>query len=211
MSRAALISVMGDDDTVVNAARVSFDREASQFAPEANERLIKYLARHGHWSPFSHPQVTFQVQAPIYVARQLAKHQVGLAWNEESRRYISTTPTFDMPKEWRGKPENSKQGSSGPLPIQGVAKAIAGEAVEIAYGAYIDLLALGVAPEQARMVLPQNMNTSWYWTGSLYAFARVCRDRLGADAQEETREVATEIAAHMQPLFPISWAALVGE
>lgn len=202
----------GNDDTVVNVARVSFAKQASQYPPEANAKLIGYLARNGHWSPFAHPHASFRITAPIFVARQLAKHQVGMSWNEESRRYIDDAPAFHEPKEWRGCPVGSiKQGSGGP--VDGGTALLVGEVftevVNLTRNHYQFLLELGVAPEQARMVLPLCTNTSWVWTGSLYAWARVCRQRLDPHAQQETREGAEIIAKHMAEWFPVSWAALM--
>lgn len=202
----------GDDDMVVDVARVSFSKQASQYTPEANAKLIGYLARHGHWSPFAHPQASFRITAPIFVARQLAKHQVGLSWNEESRRYIDGEPEFYEPTEWRGRPHGSiKQGSGDPFGIEGykVCASIHAKACGMAEAMYERLLEEGVAPEQARMVLPLCTMTSWIWTGSLYAWARMCRQRLDAHAQQETRDVAERIAGHMAQWFPVSWAALM--
>lgn len=212
-STVTLIDHMGSDDRTVDAARVSMDRRAGEFPPERNARLIAYLAQHGHESPFFHSAATLLVEAPIFVARQLAKHQVGLAWNEVSRRYVDAAPAFADGMVWRGRAENVKQGSAGPLPLhkQTECNSAYDRLCEQSGVAYRDLLALGVAPEQARAVLPLATLTSWYWTGSLAAFARVCRLRLAPDAQQETREVAEQIAALLQPLWPRSWAALMEE
>lgn len=212
-STVTLLDHMGDDDATVDAARVSMDRRAGQFSAEANGRLIRYLAEHEHWSPAAHNVAKFHVSAPIFVARQLAKHQVGLTWNEVSRRYVDAPPTFAEGIVWRGRAENVKQGSAGPL--DGFERREAVMVYDLACGLaaeqYAKLLALGVAPEQARAVLPLATMTSWIWTGSLVAFARVCRLRLAPDAQAETREVAEQIAALLAPLWPLTWSALMGE
>jgi len=214
-----LIDHMGDDLRVANAARVSFAKESEYQAYPSEDRgwdyklsdkdtkLIHYLAKHGHWSPFSHCFLTFRIKAPIFVARQLQKHQVGLSWNEVSRRYVDTEPEFYMPDVWRKRAENVKQGSLDdgfPVPTENMQMFYKGMVSH-----YNHLLANGVCPEQARMVLPQSMMTEWYWSGSLYAFARVCKLRLDPHAQKETREVAQWIADYSIKLFPVSWPALM--
>jgi len=202
---------MGTDRTVVNAARVSFAKHKDEL-DSSDEKLIKYLAEHGHWSPFSHVFIQFKIDAPIFIARQLQKHQVGLAWNEVSRRYVDSTPEFYTPTEWRKRAKDKKQGSlSEPIASQGIANAIKKEAEIVCVNAYNALLRKDVCPEQARRVLPQDMMTSWYWSGSLYAFSRVCNLRLKEDAQEETRNVAQRISDHCSVEFPISWKNLVKE
>ena len=208
--RVELIDTLGTDLTVVNAARVSFKQHKDTW-DGSDERLIKYLAEHGHWTPFGHPQVQLRLSAPIFVARQLVKHQVGLVWNEVSRRYVDEEPKFFMPgpEGWRGKPENKKQGSSGKIQILlDLEKDIAMTTVHCKH-LYKELLEQGVAPEQARMILPISMYTEWYWTGSLSAFSRVCNLRLEPDAQEETQEIARQIDKICAELFPISWKYLV--
>lgn len=199
---------MGSDLTVVNAARVSFNAHTNAWR-DKDYRLIEYLAKHNHWSPFSHCHVQFRVKAPIFVARQLAKHQVGMAWNEVSRRYVDTYPDFFVPDEWRGRAANNKQGSEGAISEQESADDILTEIHGNAIGSYENLLSLGVAPEQARMVLPQTTQTEWYWSGSLYAFARVCHQRLDHHSQAETAEVAGWIDTICSELFPVSWEALL--
>lgn len=227
-----LIDHMGSDLTVVNAARVSFAKEsqlvydeslnqdivndedlrryhASAHLSEADAKLINYLAKHNHWTPFGHCFIQFRIKAPIFVARQLVKHQVGLVWNEVSRRYVDEEPEFWFPTEWRGRPEGSmKQGSSGVV-SHDWAHAIAAPACDAARRAYQLLLDGGAAPEQARMILPQNMMTEWYWSGSLAAFARICKLRLDPHAQAETREIAAAIYPHAEALFPVAWKALM--
>ena len=214
-----ILDLMGSDLTVVNAARVSFDKE-SMFEwnheelggklSDADARLVKYLARHNHWSPFAHTSVQFRVKAPIFVARQLAKHQVGGVWNEVSRRYVDSEPEFYIPAEWRGRPDGSvKQGSGEPVHHQKLVEAVVKKTTAETLEIYNALLSSGVAPEMARMVLPQNTMTEWYWTGSLMFWTRVCRQRLDAHAQAETQQVALLVSQHMRKLFPVSWDALM--
>ena len=147
-----LIDSMGSDLTVVNSARVSFAKESKEM-DESDERLIHYLAKHGHWSPFAHAFLQFWINAPIFVARQLVKHQVGLSWNEVSRRYVDDPPEFYNPTLWRGRPKNSKQGSSGEAEDQNTAKLILEQTNLLAFKNYTRLIKQGVAPEQARMIL----------------------------------------------------------
>ena len=221
---------MGTDLTVVNAARVSFDKESSweygetidpEYGPirlehlsDADVKLIAYLAKHNHWSPFAHTSIQLRVKAPIFVARQLVKHQVGGVWNEVSRRYVDSEPEFYFPEVWRGRPtDGAKQGSSGEVThVHGVLVSHGAQyAASTALGTYNQLIDGGVAPEQARMILPQNMMTEWYWTGSLMFFARVCAQRLDPHAQAETSEVARQIADIVRPRFPVSWIALTAK
>ena len=203
--KVELIDVMGSDLTVVNAARVSFDKHHTELE-DNDEKLIAYLAKHGHWTPFGHPQIQFRISAPIYVARQLVKHQVGLVWNEVSRRYVDYSPTFEVPSVWRERAKNRKQGSG-----DGLIQLTEDELAEINYihrassKMYDHLINKGIAPEQARAILPQDMVTEWYWTGSLTAFSRVCRLRLSEDSQDETRQVAQEMNNYVKEHFPISW------
>lgn len=213
-----LLDFMGDDLDVVDAARVSFNKTSEwdddgdylSLKP-ADESLIKYLASHNHWSPFSHCYVKFRIKAPIFVARQLQKHTVGLAWNEVSRRYVDVEPEFYRPDSgWRLRAENVKQGSSDEIHedsemFNGNLEHLIG----FALGSYEGLLLRGVCPEQARMVLPQSMMTEWIWSGSLFAFARVCRLRLDPHSQLETRMVAEQIADLMELQWPTSWKALM--
>lgn len=200
---------MGSDLTVANAARVSFDKHKDEL-DDSDEKLIAFLAKHGHWSPFAHVSQQLKIDAPIFVARQLQKHQVGLAWNEVSRRYVDSEPKFYTPTEWRKRAKDKKQGSlSEPIASQGIAHTIKKEAEIACVNAYNKLLRMDVCPEQARMVLPQSLMTSWYWTGSVYAFSRVCNLRLKEDAQAETREVAESISNHCAIMFPISWKNLI--
>ena len=200
-----LIDKMGSDLSVVNAARVSFAKK-KDIIDKGDEKLIKYLADHDHWSPFGHTTLQFLIKAPVFVARQLVKHQVGLVWNEVSRRYVDNEPEFYMPFIWRGKPENKKQGSSKKEIEFDIS-----EVLDKCKGTYNYMLEEGIAPEMARMILPQNMMTEWYWTGSLMAFARVCNSRNKEDSQEETRMITQQMARHLLDHFPISAKELLDE
>lgn len=224
---AKLIDYMGSDLTIVNAARVSFDKRKEEFDPEKDTRLIRYLAQHNHWTPFGHAQATFHVKAPIFVARQLGKHQVGLVWNEVSRRYVDSPPEFWWPEEWRGRPEeNKKQGSSDScVDMEKVRLTLPGDVLPfkwdipsscqklelLATSMYEQFIKNGVTPEQARILLPQNMYTEWYWTGSLAAFARIYKLRADPHTQKETRDlVVGDFGRALTEVFPVSWEALVG-
>ena len=192
------IDKMGSDLSVVNAARVSFAKIKNKL-DDKDDKLIKYLSLHGHWSPFAHASISFRIKAPVFVARQLVKHQVGLSWNEVSRRYVDDQPEFYMIDEWRSRPDKSiKQGSGDK-----VIKYDINHTVNVAKETYNDMLEEGIAPEMARMVLPQNMITEWIWSGSVYAFSRVCNLRNKSNAQVETRMVTQQIAKHMEDHFPI--------
>ena len=211
--KVSLIDVMGSDLTVVNAARVSFNRQ-SEMMMERDDRLIAYLASHGHWTPFAHPQLQFRISAPIFVARQLGKHQVGLVWNEVSRRYVDYEPEFYAPVAWREKPDptRKKQGSgddyvSLPNADREALRILQDNTLEL----YERIIKRGVAPEQARMILPQSMYTEWYWTGSLYAFSRIYKLRVTEDAQLETKLVVEMIGKEIEKHFPQSWKCLIGE
>ena len=224
MIEVTYIDHMGSDLSVVNAARVSFGKKSKmtvtdhvlgkeELRPD-DVKLISYLARHHHKSPFNHCFATFHVKAPIFVARQLQKHEY-MPWNEISRRYVDDEPEFYRPEIWRGRSKNKKQGSEGevglidlggafPLSPNALQMLADGKALET----YRNFIFAGVAPEQARMVLPQSVMTEWYWSGSLYAFAKMCGLRLKPDVQAETRYVAEEIEDSMTELFPESWTAL---
>ncbi len=209
---------MGDDLSVVNAARVSFGkkREALGYTGisggvmcpvlhDTDKRLIRYLAKHKHMSPFGHCFASFHVKAPIFVARQLVKHKF-LRWNEISRRYVDDDPEFYVPKDWRGRALDKKQGSSGVVDVDYDAlPSFEYHAMEC----YKDLLYLGVCPEQARMVLPQSTMTEWYWSGSLDAFIDMCHLRCKDDTQYETRLVADYIRSELIKLFPVSVESLI--
>jgi len=210
MIAVELLDKLGSDLTVVNAARVSFAKQSDSFN-ESDERLIKYLAAHKHWTPFSQIQVQLRIAAPIFVARQAFKSSVGTSRNEISRRYVDEPPTYYIPEEWRGRPTGGmKQGSGDALPkaINDKCSRIHVDIVALADEAYRKLLMLGAAPEQARMVLPQNMMTEWVETGSLAYWARFYSLRSAPDAQKEIQDMAEKIAAVIASLFPVSWKAL---
>jgi len=209
-----LIDHMGSDVTVVNAARVSFNKRSSKSKPisDKDAKLINYLAKHNHWTPFGHCSAQFHMRAPIFVARQLGKHQVGLVWNEVSRRYVSDDPEMWYTEEWRKVSEDKKQGSSEELVMSPkIMSNIYKNAIDHATEAYKSLLFQGVCEEQARAVLPQGMYTEWYWSGSIAAFARVCKLRLAEDTQLETRIIAQQINGLLNKQFPISWNALINQ
>ena len=234
MIKATYINHMGNDLTVANAARVSFGKtsemEDDAWGPPKlkakDDKLIRYLAGHKHISPFGHCFASYHIKAPIFVARQLVKHKF-LRWNEISRRYVDDEPEFYVPDVWRGRSADKKQGSDGiieQIDMSGPDYGDYGEdyyeyteaspsefaeyGVEEALSVYNTLLGGGVAPEQARMVLPQSTMTEWYWSGSLDAFADMCNLRCKPDTQAETRIVADQISEKMSELFPVSWDAL---
>lgn len=202
---------MGDDETVCNAARVSFDKTADMFSVGQNERLINYLAKHNHWSPFSHCSVQLRFTAPIFIARQLAKHQIGFAWNEISRRYVDSKPSFWYPEscEFRMKAENVKQGSSDTVHPKSMEYMREwDELTDRAEKLYNTMVEDGVCAEQARAILPQSMTTQWIWTGSLYAWSRMYNLRIDSHAQLEVQWYAREVDLIICNLFPMSWRAL---
>lgn len=216
--QVTLLDSCGTDLSVVNAARVSFEKE-SEFEFESipgvgmieclsmkDEKLISYLARNKHTSPFNHAFASFRVKAPIFVARQLVKHKF-LPWNEVSRRYVNSEPEFYVPEVWRKAAENVKQGSSDEAAEWEAHYST--DSMSKALWTYERMVKLGVCAEQARMVLPQNTMTEWIWSGTLGAWADMCRLRLDPHAQKETREVAEKIADKMKCQFPVSWAALM--
>ena len=218
MIEVTYIDHMGSDLSVVNAARVSFGKKSTWAGQEdglddgeggmgvlndTDSKLIHYLAKHKHMSPFGHAFASFHVKAPLFVARQLVKHKF-LRWNEISRRYVDTKPEFYEPDAWRGKSEDKKQGSDGIVSIY-MDQDMQWHRQLVAYE---NLINNGVCPEQARMVLPQSMMTEWYWSGSLDAFADMCNLRCAGDTQLESRIVANGICNKMKELFPVSWFAL---
>lgn len=221
------INHCGDDLSVVDAARCSFDKQSSwvltphqggRTEPEktlstADEKLIKYLANHKHYSPFNHSFISVRVKAPVFVARQLVKHKF-MPWNEVSRRYVKDEPEFYTPQSWRKAAENVKQGSSSTETVD--VKDVGGwnwitpeEQTLNMLEHYKHLLSLGVCPEQARMVLPQSMMTTWIWSGTLGAFCDMLVLRLDEHTQAETRVVAQQVAEIVKELFPVSYKALV--
>lgn len=231
----------GSDLLVVNAARCSFGKESEweyvpheeiadcevQVLSDKDKKLINYLAREKHVLPFRHPQITLRIKVPIFLARQLGKHQVGMSWSEESRRYITTSPEFFWPEGWRKKAENVKQGSSDELVEEFVVgdvteeyeqvfgkvpptktQVLAQTVVDYAMMQYDRLLKGGVAPELARMILPQNMYVTAVWTGSLLSFYQMYKLRAEAHAQKEARDFAETVKDVVAPLYPESWKAL---
>jgi len=204
MIKATLIDYMGSDLSVVNAARVSFGTKHEVFNEKKDAKLINFLARNNHVSPFGHAFASFHVSAPIFIARQLVKHKF-LRWNEISRRYVSNEPKLYEPTTWRGKAFDKKQGSSDTIVIEGV-EIRATQAYDISL--YKHLLDMGICEEQARIVLPANLMTEWYWSGSLDAFADMCKLRCTKDTQNETRIIADDINKVMNNLYPVSWGAL---
>jgi len=213
-----LVDVMGSDLTVVNAARVSFARESHEF-DERDERLIKFLAREGHMSPFRHAMATFEVKAPLMVARQWWKYVVGSdhtmdSWNEVSRRYVDQEPEFYIPSEWRSAPKNKKQGSGEPVDeerskaFSALLRIICTDLSDF----YQAMIEGGVCAEQARLFLPAYaMYTTWRWTASLQSICHFLNQRLAPDAQWEIREYAKAVEKLIRPRFPVSVAALLGE
>lgn len=255
---ATYIDHMGDDLAVVNAARVSFDKESGwvqrryakgyegdglppfaddvelphrfepwedysmafdddgyeltdKLLPAADARLIAYLARNGHWTPFAHTAIKLRMAAPVPIARQAYKHKAGFVENEESRRYIDSEPELFVPDEFRTKADNKKQGSGGAHPESAALVSFYERVAREGIAAYRHLLDKGVCPEQARFILPQGVVVNWIWTGSLAAYARFYKQRTHAHAQQEARDLAAAVGAVIAPLFPVSWAALVGE
>lgn len=199
---------MGSDLNVVNAARVSFDKVAESLG-DGDRRLIAYLAKHNHWTPFAHTSLQLRIKAPLFVARQLVKHQVGLVWNEVSRRYVDSEPEFYIPTDFHGRPENKKQGASDTvMPESGEVFHAMYRHSETSLRLYNDMILIGVAPEEARMVLPLNTHTEWIWTGSAAAFARVINQRLDPHAQLATQEVAKGILNIAIQQFPVTIEAL---
>lgn len=244
--RAEYIDHLGSDLTVVNAARVSMDKESSweiikpkkvtgvgltqntKTLPEKDKKLLKYLATHNHWTPFSHPQITMRETVPIFVARQRFKHQVGFTYNEVSRRYVDDEPEFYVPEVWRSRPEGSIKQGSGDKDLSDAycltviqpddcwncdeveisVKEAYAQAVEKCHQTYLRMIDKGVAPEQARMILPQSMYTSYYVTGSLAAWARAYKQRIDPHAQVEIQDLARQWDTVIRPLYPESWEAL---
>ena len=215
------IDHMGSDLSVVNAARVSFGKKAeweyhdsqTMRLTERDTKLIKYLAKHKHISPFGHAFASFHIKAPIFVARQLVKHKF-LRWNEISRRYVDDEPEFYTPRVWRGRSEDKKQGSSGEVYYHFDKYVVesTGERINhntLCLDEYNDMLKAGVSPEQARMVLPQNTMTEWYWSGSLDAFTDMCSLRVKEDTQYESRLVAKKVYEELKKQFPVAAPLLV--
>lgn len=214
--KVELIDSMGTDLSVVNAARVSFHKESFyefdmddpfvRYLSHKDMKLLKYLANNNHHTPFGHCFLSFRIKAPLFIARQLEKHQVGLCWNEVSRRYVDEEPEFFFPKILRSRPEkNIKQGSGETHPDSNHYLGSQRNWIEQCLAIYKDMIKVGIAPEQARIILPQNMMTEWIWSGSLLAFMRICNLRLDSHTQKETQDVAKDIAIHLEKEFPESW------
>ena len=224
--KAELISYMGDDLAVVNAARVSLNKVSTLDCPEGanccnqpdcygklrdeDAGLIRFLSRHDHWTPFAHTAISLRMQAPIPIRTQCFKHKAGLVENEESRRYISGRPQLFVPDEFRSKPDGSiKQGSGGVHEQSGVWKIAYEAACQDSIDLYEEMIKDGVAPEQCRFILPQGVEVQWIWTGNLYAFANFYMKRTDTYAQKEIQDLANMVGEIIEPLFPVSWKALV--
>ena len=197
MIKVELISHFGDDLMIVNVARVSYGKEVTSFG-EKDQKLINYLVKHGHTSPFRHPQLQFRITCPIYVERQLFKHQVGLSANSISGRYVDFSDSYTTIKEWRKQSTSSKQGSEGVVDNQTICSEIEERIIDECSRAYELLIEQGVSKEQARTILPLNLNTSFIWTGSMLSFIHLFNLRLKPDAQQETREVAQMMLSHIK-------------
>lgn len=202
----------GGDLLVVNSARCSFDKEHKIFNEDKDSKLISYLARHGHLLPFRHPHATFRIHCPIFVLRQLGKHQVGFSWSEVSRRYITSEPEFYTPKDWREKAPNVKQGSLQQVSEYSTfATSDHSDLIKMSLEMYNDLLNQGICAEQARMILPQSMYTTTVTTGSLLGWHHLWEQRTDSHAQLETQEYAQAIGHVISKLYPYSWKALCDE
>jgi thymidylate synthase (FAD) len=211
ISLVELLDTMGSDLTVVNAARVSFGKESHEMT-EKDGKLINYLAKHHHVTPFFHPQVQMRIRMPIWVAREWFRHQIGFARNEISRRYVDDEPQFYLPTVLRARDKNLKQGSKEEAPEgNDEACALIRDVVGTASNVYKALLEMNVAPELARIVLPQNMYTEFIETGSLAAYARLCKLRLDPTAQKEIQLYAEAVSDALKEKFPVAWKALVEE
>ena len=210
--QVTLVDHMGNDDSIASAARVSFGKNATHYTKEQNSKLLSYLAKHKHMSPFGHVFLSFHIKAPIFVARQLVKHKF-LRWNEISRRYVDDEPEFYVPDVWRGRSEDKKQGSNGAsVWNHGVGTGYREQEYEVMNEVawlYGKMVKLGVAPEQARMVLPQSTMTEWYWSGSLDAFTDMVRLRIKEDTQYESQVIAKAVYQHLKEVFPVAAPLLV--
>lgn len=220
--KVELVDSMGDDLRVANVARVSFAKWKEEF-DDKDARLIDYLASHEHSSPFRHTAISLRCKAPVFLARQLGKHQAGLSWNEVSRRYVDAGIEFFVPDSWRSRPADGIKQGSGTDEIdyysgsddygwyEGSVKNDYLNALQACQTCYDVMIEAGVAPEMARMVLPQSMMVDWVWTGNLLAFFHVYRLRAGEGAQLEAKVFAEQLEAIIEPLFPHCWSALKGE
>lgn len=228
--KAEYIDHMGDDLSVVNAARVSFDKVSDwvdrdeygnsmdaypspvKRLSDPDTRLIKYLARNNHWTPFSHTAISLRMSAPIPIRTQCFKHKAGLTENEESRRYISSRPEVFIPDEFRAAPDGSvKQGSGDVHYGNSVWLMVYKKKTKDAVDCYMHMIQDGVCPEQARFILPQGCIVNWIWTGNLVAFARYYNQRTYKNAQKEGGDLARQVANIIKPMYPVSWSALTEE
>ena len=208
MASVEILDFMGDDLMVVNAARVSFEKESYEMTL-GDEKLINYLAKHNHVTPFFHPQIQFRIRMPLFVAREWYRHQIGFSRNEVSRRYVNSTPECWVPDVIRARDSNKKQGSKEEeVEEADVCKNLIEKTIAQSIKSYEALLAMDVAPELARTILPQSMYTEFIETGSLAAYARLYKLRTTSDAQREIQWFANEIGKHLEEKFPISWKAL---
>lgn len=210
-SSVVYVAHMGDDNSIVNAARVSFNKDASKFIPEQNAKLIRYLTTHGHWTPFAHAVLTLRFTAPIAIHAQCTKHQIGFVMNTVSRRYVSDTPELFIP-DFRTKPDGSIKQGSGDKHKRSSAWVLeytnkCNDMIET----YLRMIADDVAPEQARFILPQGVFTEWVWTGSLQAWARFYNQRSDPHAQQEIQELAQMVDDIIAPLFPVSWGNITNK
>ena len=221
--KVELLDYCGSDAAVANAARVSFsafgewNEIPDGYTKAKSDKLIGYLAEHEHTSPFRHNSITIRCQAPIFLARQLMKHQAGLSWNEISMRYCDKPVGFFIPEEWRSRPDKSLKQGSGNGVVEtlnrddyGLVTTLSAYQDHIKHctSLYEDMLSNNVAPEMARMVLPQSMLTDWVWTGNLMAFSHVYNLRSKENAQVEARVFAKALSDVIEPLFPVAWKAL---
>lgn len=214
--KAEYMTHSGDDLLVVNAARVSFDKEstweyggiAQEVLSQSDAKLINYLAKHSHWTPFAHPQITLRMGAPVPIRTQCFKHKQGFVENEESRRYIKSTPELYVPDKFRQAAENVKQGSGEVHPRSALTKRMYSRVSGVALDLYEWMIEQGICPEQARFVLPQGCMVNWVWTGSLAAYARFYKQRTDPHAQKEVQMLAEQVGKIIEPLFPVSWKAL---
>lgn len=207
--KAEYYSHYGSDNMVADAARVSFSKEASNYTEEKNAKLIRYLARNNHVTPFFHPQVTLRMQAPVPIRTQCFKSKIGFAENEESRRYIKSEPRFYVPETFRSAPEgNIKQGSGETHSNNGYWKREYYEYCNKGMMLYKQMIEDNVCPEQARFVLPQGTEVEWFWTGSLAAYARFFNLRNDSHAQKEVQILSEQVGRIVSELFPISWKYL---
>lgn len=207
--KAEYLDHMGDDLAVVNAARVSFAKWQKEFTGK-DKGLLRYLAENAHWTPFAHTAIKLRMQAPVPIRTQCFKHKVGFVENEESRRYISSTPSLYIPEAFRMAPEGSiKQGSGEVHPRSKDLLDLYYEGAEGLIELYEKFIKAGVCPEQARFLLPQGVEVNWIWTGNLLSFSRFCRQRMDSHAQKEIQELAKEVSEIIQPIFPASWEFLM--